>query len=102
MNHLLSGSSTAPAVGGGATILGWTDRHPGTVVSVSPSGKTAVVREDRAVRVDGNGMSDCQEYRYESDPQGCTWTARLTKRGWRAAGAGVVFGRREKYHDFSF
>lgn len=33
INHLLSHSKEpAPAVGMGATILGWSDRHPATVV----------------------------------------------------------------------
>ena len=102
VNALMSASATAPVVGEGATILAWSDRYPGTVIAVSKSGKTATVREDRAIRTDGGGMTEAQEYRFEANPEGRTWTFRLTTRGWRGGGYGASFGHRSRYYDFSF
>lgn len=102
VNHVLSGSGTAPKVGDGATILMWTDRHAGTVVKVSPSGKTVTVREDTATRIDSNGMSESQVYEYKPNALGKEWKFRLTKRGWRSGSTGVLFGTRQAYHDYSF
>lgn len=104
-NHLMSRSKQpAPAVGMGVTMLAWTDRHAGTIIKVSPSGKTVVVREDRATRTDSNGMSESQAYRYEENPEGRTVTFRLTKRGWRGTGHGygLLIGERMAYRDYSF
>lgn len=122
-NHLYSRMTIgqpAPVDGMGATVLCWTDRCAGTVISVSQrAGKTLVhVREDRATRTDGNGMSECQSYSFEADPEGHLWTFRQTKTGvWEevtvnpntgrfnkaeGGGYGLRIGEREKYHDFSF
>lgn len=102
MNHLMSGPS-APVAGEGATILHWTDRTAATVVRVSPSGKTAWIRKDRAIRTDSNGRSEIQDYRYEPVPDAPLTVVRLTKRGWRTKGGnGVSFGHRSAYHDYSF
>jgi len=90
-----------PVVGEGCTELCWTDRHAGTVTWVSESGKSFRYRLDKAVRVDHNGMSECQDYRYEPG-NGEERTARLTKRGWASNGTRLVTGYRETYHDFSF
>ena len=104
MNHLMSGSARGPVVGEGATLLHWTDRTAATVIRVSPSGKTAWLREDTAIRTDDHGMSDSQAYRYEPNPNGREWRVSLTKRGWRVMGrgSGVLFGVRRAYHDYSF
>lgn len=107
MNHLMSaGSGKAPTVGDGATVLGWTDRTAGTIVAVSPSGKSFTVREDHAIRTDANGMSECQQYRFEPNPEGRTHEFRLTKLGWkvpgsRRGGASVLIGERAHYYDYS-
>jgi len=100
-------TSGRPEVGMAATILGWTDRHPATVVRVSPSGKTCWVRECIAKRTDSHGMSEVQEYEYSENPAAPEREFRLGKRGWREAGTrgkgnGLRLGRREKYFDFSF
>lgn len=96
-----------PEVGMPATILGWTDRHPATVVRVSPSGKTCWVRECAAKRIDRNGWSEDQQYTYSEDETAPVREFRLGKRGWREAGTrgkgnGLRLGHREKYFDFSF
>ena len=49
-----------------------------------------------------NGMSESQNYRYEPNTNGRTWTFRLTAKGWRSKGAAVLIGYRRAYHDYSF
>lgn len=105
VNHLMSRSTTiVPEVGMGATLLGWTDRHAATVVRVSASKKTFWLQQDRAIRTDKNGMSECQEYTFERQPNAQARKVVMTKKGWREAGGGymVALGVREEYHDFSF
>lgn len=95
--------SPVPEVGMGATIYLHSDRLPCTVERVSPSGKTARLREDTAIRIDQNGMSELQKYRFEPNPNGRAFTARRRENGtWRAGSNGVSFGARSKYYDFSF
>lgn len=93
-----------PVVGMHCTVMCYSDRHPGEVIAISPSGKHLQVRELSAKRTDKNGMSECQSYEYATDPEGTVRTFRLTKRGWRGPGGGpgLALGRAEKYHDFSF
>lgn len=98
-------SAAVPVVGMPATILYWSDRHPATVVFVSPSGKTCRVRECIAKRTDSHGMSEVQEYEYSENPAAPEREFRLGKRGWRetrSRSIGLRLGRREKYHDYSF
>jgi len=91
-----------PVVGMGATECCWSDRHAYTVIAVSPTGKTCTVQRDHAIRTDNYGMSDCQDYRYERDPEGSTMTLRLTKRGWSSKGTRFILGSRDEHHDYSF
>lgn len=93
------------AVGVGATIVSWTDRHPATVIEVSKSGHRIVVQHDTATRVDSNGMSDAQSYEFERNPNGRTEVATRRKDGsYRVTGGQtrVLIGVRSKYHDYSF
>ena len=117
VNHLYSRSvngQPVPTIGMGATILNWTDRKAGTIIEVN---KTIIrVQEDNATRIDNNGMSECQEYEYTANPDGYVHTFRQDKNGmWSAVyfnektkrynksgGSGVLIGRREQYHDYSF
>ena len=104
-NYVLSGTNgqPEPTVGMGVTVLRWTDRDAGTLVRVSPSGKTFWFTLDRAERVDDNGMSESQTYRYTPRPDGVELTARLSKSGaYRCNGAHVRLGDRDAYHDYSF
>lgn len=106
LNNMLMANNKAnptPKVGDGATILGWTDRHPATVVWVSESGKTIHIQEDDAKRTDSNGMSECQSYLFSPNPKAPVQVARLTPKGWKIVkGSRLLVGHREKYHDFSF
>ena len=95
--------SPAPEVGMGATLYFYSDRTAATVIRVSDSGKTVWLREDKAIRTDGLGMTDAQSYRFEPNPNGREFRARLRKNGtWRTGGTGVSLGARSAYHDFSF
>lgn len=102
MNHMYSRANTPePVVGGGATVLYWTDRKAATIVRVT---KTQVhIQLDIAVRTDVNGMSECQDYNYFPSPEAVVDIFRKTKRGWRnKAGNTLVIGYRETYYDYSF
>lgn len=108
VNQVLAASTkTVPTVGSGATRLGWTDRHPYTVIEVL-SPRRVVLQEDTAVRVDNNGMSESQEYEFHANPQGQKVTVTLRKNGrWVEQGESIKgtaysLGYKSKYHDFSF
>ena len=97
--------SMTPLVGMGVTELMYSDRHPYTVLHVI-STKRIVVRADRAIRIDKNGCSESQEYRYEQDSQAEPITLFLNKFGrWKqlgdAQGSTFLIGRREEYYDFT-
>jgi hypothetical protein len=96
--------SAEPVVGEGATVIWYTDRYPATVERLSPSGKTAWLREDRAIRTDHHGMSDSQSYRFEPDPEGRESVAKRQRDGrWKTTGGQIVqFGARDRYWDPSF
>ena len=103
-------------VGDGVTINMWSDRHAGTVVFVSKSGREVHVQQDNAKRTDKNGMSESQSYEYERNPNGrvTKYTLRTSK-DWKGEthyhyvtkgcslkdGDKLTKGRRE-YFDYSF
>lgn len=98
-----------PVVGMGCTLLGWTDRHPATVIAVSSNGRTIEIQEDTATRTDKNGMSEYQTYEYSRNESGSKHTYTLRKNGaWVRQGEGLRngshlrMGERNKYHDYSF
>lgn len=88
-------------VGDGMTACGYTDRHAATVIKAS--GRRITIQLDTAIRVDSNGMSDAQTYRYEPNPNGSVIYANWAPKKARFVGAGydIVSGRRH-YYDFSF
>lgn len=103
VNHLFSGPQPiVPEVGMGCTMLSWTDRYAGTIIKVTPC--TITVQRDKTTRIDNNGLSELQEYRYERDPDGTTYIFRKTKKGWRCSGhgMGLLIGERREYYDHSF
>ena len=119
INHVLTFGMkpAAPEVGAPATICYWSDREPATVFRVFMVGKSIIVetRDDDCVRVDNNnGISEAQEYEYKTKVNGHKRYWRITDKGVQAVeqnGGGrwvkgpsgaVVFGRREKFHDYSF
>jgi hypothetical protein len=119
VNHVLSGSKQpVPEVGMGATVFGWTDRHPATVIEVGMQGKYPMlkIQSDKYKRVDQNGMSEMQTYEYTPNPEGSItmWVFKdgSWKRGYvnpeterlsvEKKGEGLGLGFREKYYDFSF
>lgn len=97
-------TSPTPVVGMGATVMFYSDRTAATVTKVSTSGKTCWLTEDNAERVDTNGMSEAQSYRFTPNPDGRVWRASLRKNGtWKTSNNdGVALGRRDAYHDYSF
>jgi hypothetical protein len=121
VNHLMSRAvigQPEPAVGMGVTFLHWTDRSAGTIVDVVvKNGKIVIfgAKEDKATRVDKNGMSEDQTYVYERDDGARLLRYKLDRKGvWRGVslnadgrwvfngGPGVQLGVRNAYHDFSF
>lgn len=93
-----------PSVDCGATLCYYTDRHAGTVIAVSASGRKITIREDKSIRTDDHGMSESQAYRYERDPDGRVHVCYLRKDGRYHSNQGprVIVGLRNAYHDYSF
>lgn len=58
-----------PVVGMGVTELLWSDRHPFEVIEVKDE-KHCTIRAMKHTRTDDCGISEHQEYKYESDPEG--------------------------------
>lgn len=122
VNHVMStGKQNTPQVGEGATLLSWSDRSPGTVISVERPRKSSKyqivkVQADLYTRIDNNNMSEIQEYEYTVNPEGYISTFRLHDDGRlesvymnpesgryvKSGNGGVSFGKRQKYHDFTF
>ena len=124
VNHLHARGTVGqptPTVGMGATLLSYTDRHPATIVAVtelsSKRWKYQVeLTEDRARRVDSNGMSESQEYEFTTNPDARRQVFRMERDGGRwiemrrndngrwivSHNRGLRIGERDKYHDFSF
>jgi hypothetical protein len=92
-------------VGDGATICLWSDRKACTVIA--RTARTITVQGDRAVRVDNNGMSECQQYEYHRNPEAGISTYSLRKNGrWVRVGDTLngqclVAGRHE-FYDYAF
>jgi hypothetical protein len=110
INQVLAESAgpSMPEVGMGGSICGWSDRHAVSVIGVYHHGRRVVVQRDKAIRVDSNGMSDAQDYRYEADPQGAKSEWSLRQNGqWKQVGSSgrgsvLVLGRRDEHYDYSF
>lgn len=99
----------APTVGMGATIIYYSDRAAATIIEVNAAGSQIKIQRDKAIRTDGNKMSDSQSYRYEADPNGEIRTATLRKNGTFVMqkeqmrnGTIVRVGERSEYYDYGF
>jgi len=114
MINLINGNSDyskapVPEVGMGATILCWSDRHAATIVKVYTPKKIGI-KQDKATRVDKNGMTDSgQHYEYspvDSNPEEVYTlrkNGRWVKQGETATGGGnLAIGYRDEYYDYSF
>lgn len=67
INHIQSSyNNPNPVAGMGATVLHWSDRDAYTVLTVSEDGLSCTVSQDKATRTDNLGMSDSQQYSYET------------------------------------
>ena len=97
-------------VGLGVTEAVGSDRYPGTITAVSPSGKKITVQMDDYRRTDSNGYGGHQEYEYFRDENNYrTREYSLRKNGefvevgspisW---GRGLTIGMRRAYQDPSF
>lgn len=107
INQIMDNSwqSLEPAVGMGATLVCWSDRHAGTIVDVSRTGYRVVWQRDRATRLDSNGMSDSQRYAYSPEPASARETFTRRKDGsYRLVGTKqrLLLGVRDEHYDYSF
>ena len=118
VNHIYSRAVTKEpiTIGMGCTLLHWSDRHPATVIEIFTKGKFSYVKvqEDHAVRIDKNGISESQEYKYARNENGSITYWRLKNDTWENVyidpdtnrfkkGCGsICFGIREEYYDYSF
>ena len=113
VNHIMSSNGTRPEVGKGATILRWTDRQAYEVINVSKDGKEVVLQRYSPRRADDRGMTDAQEYIYDTLIESYL-TLRFRYGRWYAKYGGddgekpvydrihVIFGEKMEYYDFSF
>lgn len=111
----------APVVGMGCTMLGWTDRRPGTIVEVvdleSKVYSTLIyVTEDEAFVYKGSMQDGSAEYSFrqrigaaqsmfrKNRVTGFWENARYNEkdRMVKSNGNGIMIGKREKYYDPSF
>lgn len=103
------------SVGEGVTCFLWSDREPYTVVEKMPKGVLRITHDD-AERIDNEGMSESQKYKFTTD-----WNSEgiLIKKNRKGQWVKVVenqntgrlntvegykfsIGERRKYYDFSF
>lgn len=104
-----------PEIGMGVTFLLFSDRHPGTIVSIDKN--IIGVQGDSYERVDKNGMSEMQRYEFTPNLEASIVFYRFdANKGWRnvqinpdtgrwvlsKSSTRLRIGKRSKYHDFSF
>lgn len=125
INHLHSRAvigEPTPVVGMGVTILGWTDRHAGTIYSVTEITSKAYqyvieVGIDDAKVVAGSSHDGSAQYEFTQRPDRPRSTYRKNRKTgfWEGAainaetgrlvksgGKGLRIGEREEYRDPSF
>jgi len=96
----------------GATLCLHSDRYACTIIEVRKNANgepiAVVIQRDKAKRIDGNGMSECQKYEYSPNPYALKRTFTLRKNGrWveqgsKMNGTSISIGVRKEYYDFSF
>ena len=88
----------------GATLALGSDRYPYEVIEIKTP-KKIVIRSMDAVRIDKNGLSEDQEYKYSSNPKGITYIVTLRKDNkWKVEKSTMVIklGYAERYSDPHF
>src|SRR4051812_8625416 len=97
-NIMANSRQKTPAVGMGATMLMFSDRHAGTIVEVLTS-KAGVVnafvwQRDNAKRTDNLGMTDSgQQYEFTPNPEASKVKVTLRKNGrWVVDGESLKNG----------
>jgi hypothetical protein len=126
--HCLFAIDYEVKVGMGATEYMWSDRHPYSVVEVFKNWNNKgydiiALTQDDYERTDNLGMSDDQDYKFTTRPDGNRHYLKSilykTKDGltmkmfepvrfntktnrWNKGGSNIKLGHRSKYHDFSF
>ena len=101
-------------VGSGVTLNYYSDETPATIIEIDPKGKWVKVQEDKAIRIDNNGMSECQDYVFERNEKGRVHTFYKTRRKdftlftntgrgtYNQYGIYLSLNVRRKYFDYSF
>jgi hypothetical protein len=97
-----------PKVGMGATEMMWSDRNAWEIIAVKD--ERHITARRLKCKLVSEYFTECQEYKYESDPNGYTAELFLTKKGqWRQRYYGTrqlgnvfVIGYAEEYRDPSF
>lgn len=61
----------------------YSDSHVYEIIEILKQDKNkqkfeCIIRRMKAIRTDNNGMSDCQSYKFESDPNGCLGLLKLS------------------------
>ena len=120
INHMAANNPHVfhmPKIGDGVTFYSWTDRDAGTVVAIKDEKKLIIeIKRDYAKRIDHNGMSDCQEYAYETDYSypSVFYKWNVKKSQWQGVELNdngrwvlnrdrtISIGNRNAYHDYSF
>lgn len=97
--------ATNVEIGDGISLSPYSDWKSYTVIDrkETPKGFTLTVQEDKAIRTDEGGMSDCQDYRFERNSEGCIRTVKWnSKKNWFTADGYRVKLGRYAYYDYSF
>lgn len=123
VNHLFSRSTIGqpmPTIGMGATILGWTDRAPATIVKVFTKGVYLYieVQYDDYKIVSGSTQDGSAAYEYTPNTNAGTQVYRAKFSGgeignwsstfkndngrWVSGEGGLMIGSRSRYYDPSF
>lgn len=101
-------------VGDGCTIEYYSDEQACTIIEIDPKGRYLKVQEDKAIRIDNNGMSDCQSHVFERNPKGAIHTFYKTRRKdftfftdtgrstYNDYGCYLTLKNRRQYFDYSF
>lgn len=114
INDVLSNMHDEPVIGKGATLLCWSDRRACTIIEWN--GKIMTIQEDKVTRLDNNGASESQDYKYEKNPHGRLFYFRRDNKGeWNQVRYNpdtkrwvklrlnrVSIGVRNHYYDYSF